>query len=145
MGAFQQRSRISRQFRAALFLVVAGVTCVFGLGACSDATGSPTAATSATAELPTTASSQGVANIELTDKGFSPDRTEVSQGTKVTLRNATDSRQSVVVKGRDLGGSDGDRLTLEPGQSLDLNIQQLGAYVLTLADDPQVTASVFIS
>ena len=115
------------------------------LTACSDSTASPTAAGSSTSQPPTVTGLAAVTAIELTDEGFSPDRTEVKQGARLTLRNATDSKQSVVVKGRDFGGANGKSVTLEAGQTIDLDVRQLGAYVLTLADDPQVTASIFIS
>jgi hypothetical protein len=67
---------------------------------------------------------------------------EVTQGTRLTLRNGTESALSVVIKGR---GENPDDITIEAGQTVDLNVHQLGAYVITLADDPRVTASIFIS
>lgn len=128
-------------------MVLAGLMMLLASAACGDTTvtGTGTGTGSPTVEPPTTESSGAAASIELTDDGFSPDRTEISQGTRLTLRNATKSKQSVVIQGRDFGGNDGNEFTLEAGQSLDLNVHQLGAYVLTLANDPLVTASIFIS
>jgi hypothetical protein len=142
MRPFQQPGRAS--LRGWTFTIAIAAFCL-GLAACSDVTPATTAATSVTPASSLPADTAAVAAIELTDQGFSPDRTEVREGTRLTLRNATDSRQSVVIKGRDFGGSDGDEVTLEPGQTVSLNVRQLGAYILTLADDPQVTASIFIS
>ena len=140
-----QHIRISRPFRGPLACGLLGIVCLFGLVGCGEDTIKTTEAGDMATEPATPPKSATTVAIELSDKGFSPDRTEVSEGTIVTLRNATDSEQSIVVKGRDLGGSDGDRLTLEPGQTVGLNVRQLGAYILTLADDPQVTASIFIT
>lgn len=143
MGALLPLGLPRRQFQNALVYAGAAVLCLLGLAACAE--GSSPAVGSASPEPPTVSGTAGVAVIELTDKGFAPDRTEITQGTRLALRNATDTKQSVVVKGRDFGGDDGNSFTLEPGQTLDLNVHQLGAYVLTRADDPRVTASIFIS
>jgi plastocyanin len=117
-----------------------------GLTACSSpAAVSSTTTTSPAAEETQPPNSGEVAAIEVTEDGFTPDRLEVTQGTRVTLTNATASKQSVVVKGRDFEGGDDGRLDIEAGQTLDLNLYQVGAYILTLGDDPQTTASIFIS
>ena len=117
------------------------------LAACGDSAATPTSAGRATPENADTAAAAAAGEkvIELTDDGFAPDTVEVPQGTRLILKNSTDEEQSVVVKGRDFETAEGDRITIPAGESLDLNVHQLGAYVLTLGDDPRVTASVFIT
>jgi hypothetical protein len=134
----------SRQFRT--FAAIAGFLCaVGGMAACSSTPAGSTVETSTTVEPAQPGATATVAAIEVTTDGFVPDRIEVAQGTRITVRNATESKQSVVVKGRDFQGSGDGSIALEPGQTLDLNLYQLGAYVLTLGNDPQVAASIFIS
>src|SRR5215213_2043617 len=101
MRDVKQKGRVSHQVRCSLLCALVGLLWLPTTTACRDTTTSLTAASSSTAELPTVAGSATVVAIELTDKGFSPDRSEAKQGTRLTLRNATGTKQSVVVKGRD--------------------------------------------
>ncbi len=129
-------------WRASASCLLAGLVSLFGSVACTDSTVATPATDTPRFEPSITA---GVdASIELTDKGFAPDRIEVRQGTRVMLRNSTHSKLSIVLKGRESDG-DGESITLEAGQSIQLGVQQVGAYVLTLADDPQANASILIS
>ena len=140
---FTRRALARRQ--RSLLAVLAALSCSVFLAACGDNLADTEPVGTEPAASPSAAQTSAPAAIELTDDGFSPDNAQISRGTRVNLHNATDSTQSVVIKGRDFGGSEGKTFTIEPGHTLDLNFQQLGAYVLTLADDPQVTASVLIS
>ena len=82
--------------------------------------------------------------IEYTSDGFVPDQVDVAEGSRVMVRNTTDSAITFVVQGREDGASTEER-TVEPGESVDLGLARVGAYILSLTDDPLVTAGVFIS
>lgn len=143
-------TRVGRRLRlpSPLFLPLVALLLVpLGLVACSDgkvsAPAVPTVTVEATPHAGNTAPALEDVVIELTSDGFTPDRIEIRAGTRVILRNATDTDLAVVVNGRE--STDGNGITIRGGESVELDLQQLGAYVLTLSDDPLVTASVLIS
>lgn len=99
--------------------------------------------------------SQGAAShatetvISLTDDGFLPDNVTVREGSSVRIENMSDGDHSIRVAGApddedDAEGEPRD-LELKAGQSIALDLPRAGAYVLTVVDQPDLTASVIVS
>jgi hypothetical protein len=103
-----------------------------------------TAIPAATASPATSGALPAETVIEFTPDGFVPAQVEAPEGSRVILRNATDETMTFVVQGREDGASE-DEISVEPGESVDIGLDRVGAYILTLTDDPLVTAGVFIS
>lgn len=123
---------------ASLFAVACGDDNVLPAG-----TGTPGASGTAVS-TGTGAQQVELTTIEYTDEGFEPENLDVPRGTPVSVHNATSDALTVVVQGRDEAAS-GEELVVEPDASVQLRVDLPGAYIVTKADDPQMTASIFIS
>lgn len=82
--------------------------------------------------------------IEFDGDSFEPENLDVPRGTPVSIHNASGETLTIVVQGRDEAAS-GEELVVEPDASVQLRVDLPGAYIVTSADDPQKTASIFIS
>lgn len=134
-----------RSLRLRLLALVAAAAPLAALGCSSETT--PTTLPTPDAALSATASDAAAAVetiIEFADGSFVPDQVDAPEGSRVMVHNTSSESITFVVQGREEGASSGE-VTVPAGESVDLGLSQPGAYILTLTDDPLISAGVFIS
>lgn len=127
--------------RCALALVVcAGLALV----ACS---GDDPTSRALDATPPADTAPDGMVVIAITADGFRPESLELREGDRLTVRNETDKKVSVVVAGTsddNTPGGGGTPQDIEPKGLLRLGFDKPGAQLLTLDGNPDFAATVMV-
>ena len=141
MQRFRRGGRsVSACFRRPSALALVLSTSLF-LTACSEDGRAALVVGSSTPEAaaPTSAGASGFV-LRITEDGFSPASVEVPEGSVVRLTNDSETGRTVMVS----DVIDGDGETIEPGETLQLALPKVGAYVVTSPGNTEFTATITV-